>query len=340
MGGTIRVGTISTVPHVLRSFGLNPRQVLSEINFDLKLFSNPDNLVSYSLRNRVLTHCANATGCQHFGLIAAEHSGLDSLGALGLLIRSSPDVGSALQNLLTYFRFHTRSGSASLRQYEDLAVFGYHILESDGEPNRQLSDGAIVFMRNLMRELCGVEWNPREVWSMHSQPESVEPYRKFFTARLRFDAEYNALLFSKSWLDRPLPAFNAGIYRLVKKELESQLDQNTDSLAAMVRSIISTDLLGTTVSEEYVAAQLDMHPRKLRRKLIESQTSYRKLLDGVRFEVAKQLLTDSELKINAIALRLQYTDARSFIRAFKRWSGETPARWRSVRRKIAATPPA
>ncbi len=128
------------------------------------------------------------------------------------------------------------------------------------------------------------------------------------------------------------------MHRLVKKELESQLKQNTDSLPALVRSILATDLLDTPVNEDYVAAHLDMHPRKLRRKLNESQTSYRELLDGVRFEVAKQLLTDSGLTINAIALSLQYTDARSFIRAFKRWSCETPAKWRSVRRKLADVP--
>jgi AraC-like DNA-binding protein len=77
-----------------------------------------------------------------------------------------------------------------------------------------------------------------------------------------------------------------------------------------------------------------MHSHTLSRRLKALGTSYQELLDESRFEVARQLLKHSRMEISEIAGMLDYAGARSFIRAFRRWSGTTPARWR-VRRPPA-----
>jgi AraC-like DNA-binding protein len=76
------------------------------------------------------------------------------------------------------------------------------------------------------------------------------------------------------------------------------------------------------------AALDQISDRTMRRRLDASDTSYHKLLEEVRSDLALHLLRDSELGVSVIAQMLQYCDSRSFTRAFRRWSGETPARWR------------
>jgi hypothetical protein len=57
-------------------------------------------------------------------------------------------------------------------------------------------------------------------------------------------------------------------------------------------------------------------------------TTFRKVLDTVRFAVAKEMLEDSRVAIPEIATALGYADYVSFTRAFKRWTGNTPGAWR------------
>jgi AraC-like DNA-binding protein len=85
---------------------------------------------------------------------------------------------------------------------------------------------------------------------------------------------------------------------------------------------------------EQVAAPFSMHSHTLNRRVKALGTSYQELLDERRFEVARQSLKDSRMEISEIAAMLDVADARSFIRAFRHWSGTTRARWRE---NVAAT---
>jgi AraC-like DNA-binding protein len=80
-----------------------------------------------------------------------------------------------------------------------------------------------------------------------------------------------------------------------------------------------------------VAALFSMHSRTLNRRLNAFGTSFRDLVDEVRFEIARQMLEDSSMDVTQIADMLDYADASAFTRAFRRWSGATPARWRAER---------
>ena len=95
--GTVRIGGALAIPSVLVSLGADPAAVLAEAGVDLALFDDPDNVISYAARGRLLSHCAARTGCPHFGLLVGHHMQLNDMGLIGLLVRYSPDVGTALQ---------------------------------------------------------------------------------------------------------------------------------------------------------------------------------------------------------------------------------------------------
>ena len=75
-----------------------------------------------------------------------------------------------------------------------------------------------------------------------------------------------------------------------------------------------------------VARRLAMSERTLRRRLAEESTTFRELADEVHRMLAEELLATGALSVEDIALRLGYAEATSFIAAFKRWTGTTPAR--------------
>jgi AraC-like DNA-binding protein len=190
---------------------------------------------------------------------------------------------------------------------------------------------------NIMRELCGPDWKPMGIWFAHREPEDSKPFRRFFGARLSFDAEQNALVVSSPWLKRPLPEIHPGVRRLVQKQIDALEAQHGDNFPEQVRTVLRPALATGDANADRVAALFSMHHRTPNRRLNAYGIGYLELVDERRFEFAQQLLKDSDLKVSEIAMMLHYADARSFIRAFRRWSDATPACWRATQKMLRST---
>jgi AraC-like DNA-binding protein len=117
--------------------------------------------------------------------------------------------------------------------------------------------------------------------------------------------------------------------RLLHDQLQALEAQYHDEFPKQVRAILRTGLLTGQGSAEHVAKLLAMHSRTLHRRLAASGTNFRALVDACRYEIARQMLHDSDSDIGRIAYVLDYADTSAFARAFRRWSGTTPSDWRT-----------
>ena len=104
-----------------------------------------------------------------------------------------------------------------------------------------------------------------------------------------------------------------------------------NDLPDQVRSVLRRSIRTGHARADQVAATFSMHARTLNRRLNEFGISFRELADEGRFEIAQQMLQSSAMDVAQIAAMLDYADASAFTRAFRRWSGTTPARWRAKR---------
>ena len=328
----VRIGTLMALPAVLRSLGANPVEVLAEVGYDLTLFDDPDNRITYTARNHLFAHCVTRTSCQHLGLLIGRQTGLDSLGMVGLLVKYSPDVGTALRNLVRCLHLHVRGAVTSLETDGDTASLSYEIYQPGVEATTQIGDGAVAIMYNIMRTLCGPDWKPAEVRFAHRKPDDVRPFRQFFRSSLRFDTEQNAVVFAADWLDLRLTEADPELRRLLQQQIDVLEVTYGDDLPGQVRSVLRTALLTGHARSDQVAALFSIHSRSLSRRLKGFGTSFQELLDEGRFEIARQMLEDTRMEVSQIAMTLDYADASAFTRAFRRWSGTTPAQWREDRK--------
>jgi AraC-like DNA-binding protein len=273
-----------------------------------------------------------ATGCEHFGLLLGQRGSLASFGLVGFLVQHSPDVGTALRNLVRYLHLHVRGAAPTLSSQGTLAMLGYQIYEPQVEATDQLGDGAMAVGFNILRALCGPDWKPSEVLLAHRKPKDVGPFRRFFGAPLRFDAEQNALVFSAAWLTRRVSGAEPELRRLLQKQIDALDARYRDDFPEQVRSALRPALLTGHGKADQVAALFSMHSRTLNRRLNAFGTNFQALVDAGRFEIARQLLEDSAMEVSQIAASLDYADASAFTRAFRRWSGTTPAVWRAKRK--------
>jgi AraC-like DNA-binding protein len=321
------------LPAVLRLFGVNPADMLSKCGLDARLFDNAENLISYGERTRLVRRCAETTNCPHFALLVGERVSLSSLGLVGLLVKFSPDVGTALRKLVRHLRLYGNGATATLSVEGGAAFFAYHIEQPEVPGSNEIAEGSLAGMFNMLGELCGPDWKASEVWFAHPKPEHVEPLRRFFHAFLRFGAGQNAIVFSSSWLNRALPQGNDGMRRLLQERVDALEIQHPENFAQQVGGVVRAALATGDVSSDQIAALFSMHPRTLNRRLRAYGVGFQELLDRTRFEIAQQMLNGSALDIEAIAIALDYAGARPFIRAFRRWSGTTPAQWRASDRE-------
>lgn len=331
-GGIVRIGPVAVIPSILRTFNADPAEVLGKAGFDLRMFEDPDTLISYAARSHLIKLCVDRTQCHHFGLLIGERNGLSSLGLVGYLVQHSPDVDSALHSLIRYFHLHVQGAILNLALEDGLAFLGYSIHQSRVEAADQIEDGAVAMMFNIMRALCGTDWKPVEVCFAHRRPANTEPFQRFFRVPLRFDAERNGLFFGRRWLQRPVSGADPELHRLLHKQVDKLEAEYKDNFPEQVRRVLHTALLARHSTADQVAALFSIHRRTLNRRLKTFGTSFQELVDQSRYELARRLLEDSEMEVCQIANVLNYTDASTFTRAFRRWSGTTPARWRSGHR--------
>jgi AraC-like DNA-binding protein len=284
--------------------------------------------VTYRAATHLFEVCRQQTRCQHFGLLQGQMCGLESLGFLGLLAKYSPDVRTALRTLVRHLHLHIRGAVTSLEADARVATFSYEIHAPGAESTDQIADGALATMLNIMVALCGRHFRLIEVQFEHRAPDDLAPYHRIFQAPLRFGMNGNALVFSANWLNQPLPAVDPELKRLLQDTLAQLEAQHPNDLPEQVRGILRTALLVDHGSADQVAALLCMHSRTLHRRLAASGTNFRSLVDECRYEIARQMLADSDSEVGEIGYMLDYADTSAFARAFRRWSGTSPSDWR------------
>lgn len=108
--------------------------------------------------------------------------------------------------------------------------------------------------------------------------------------------------------------------------------QEEDSFLELVRRAIQDKLTGHRPSIDSVAQALHMTPRTLQRRLQDSGSSYQRLLDEARHQMARYYLSNSALELNEAAYLLGFEDPNSFGRAFRVWEGLPPSDWREIHR--------
>jgi AraC-like DNA-binding protein len=325
----VRVGPLMSVPALLRQFDCSPERILGDAGLKLEQFEDPDTKISFLAGSKMLAHCVAATSCQHFGLLMGKRAGSSSLGLAGFILRFAPNVSAGLQALLRHLELHDQGGVPVLNTHGVTSSFGYAIYLPGIEAADQIYDLSTAMACNIMRDLCGQDWNPTRVLLARRCPTDLTAYKDFFRAPLRFDAEQNAVVFPTDLLDHTLTSADPALFRHLQKEADEQHDNHPLSTTETVHRLLRQSLASGHFTANSIAKQLGMHERTLHRHLEKEGTSFRSELEGIRYGVARQLLSKSKTPISGIANALGYTEASTFIRSFKRWSGTTPALWRS-----------
>jgi AraC-like DNA-binding protein len=293
----------------------------------------PENRIPYEALGRLLRESAIRTRCAHLGLLVGRMCHLADLGLLGELVRNRATVGEALQSLVVHQHMNSGGGLAFLVERGGMVDLGYAIYHPGVTGTNQVYDSVLAAAFNFLRELCGTGYLPSEVFFPYSKPVDTTHYRNLFKVQPRFNAEFCALRFPAYWMELPVAGCDPERLRLAQERVANA---DPDRLIQQVYRALRVLLLQGKKSGDDLARMLSMHRRTLNRRLSGEGTTFQKVLDAVRFEVARQLLANSEVALDDVAATLGYAGVSPFMRSFRRWAGTTPGQWR---RAAMADPP-
>jgi AraC-like DNA-binding protein len=320
-----RIGGLVEIPVLLREFGCEPQAVLSEAGIDPAALARSDGRMPYAGATRLLHACARRTGCAHFGLLVGQRWRLAHMGVLGESMRAASSVRAALELFAEHHHRNSDAAAAFLLEYRDTISLGYAVHRKDVEHIDLAYDVAMACACSLLRELCGPDWQATEIVFSRTVPTNVAPYRQLLRAPLRFDQDHCAVRFPMRWLDH-------GVAGVATNPDSGRLNGPGDApdmdMVTRTHRLLRVLLLEGKSSGDELASKLDLHRRTLNRRLKDQGTTFRRVLDDVRYEAARQLLEYTDMPISDIGAALCYSEVSAFMHAFHRWSGTSPNRWR------------
>lgn len=281
------------------------------------------------------------SGDPAIGLALGSEARIERMDLVQLATLSASTLRDALERASRYKQLSCPEQIQLEEADRDYTVRFRWLLAEEAEP-WVLTDLCFSWIATLAAQGSGGTVRPQRV-DLSSRPARArELYEAHFGCRVRFGAA-NAVVFRAADLDRPFLTHNADLLDILAPRLDSELAERVAGQDAreQVKSALRRLLAGRRPELGDVARELAASPRTLQRRLADLGASFHQVLEESRRAMARQYLLHSSLELSEIAYLLGYEDANSFFRAFTRWEGMPPRRWREARRAhgVAPSPP-
>ena len=209
---------------------------------------------------------------------------------------------------------------------------------ADGDEPEVLTDLCFAWVLSIARHGTGTRMSPLRLELVRPRTYA-KALERHFGCSVIFGTPRNAIVFRAPDADLPFITRNAELLAMLAPQLDEELKQNKrqETFRERVHSAIQKKLTGRRPRIQDVARELRVSSRSLQRHLQDSGSSFQRVLEEARRQLARHYLTNSMLELNEAAYLLGYEDVNSFVRAFRTWEGIPPAHWRQARREKAAS---
>lgn len=331
----IRAGILGELRAFCSSRGLNVWPMFAEAGIDPVCLNDPNMLVSLNATCRLFDNVARGLDDPNFGLTLATHFTPGASGMVGALIMSAPTVREALTQLARLVTSFSPQVVANFTEKDGVGHLSWSYPDTVTAPRMHFVIFSAVSIVMRVREGTGKSWRPLSVDFDHRAPADLTPYFAFLGDRLRFEAEINKIAIDAQTLNLPMRSSNPALFALAidlaKRWIEA--DPEVPDIIRSVRAVIAGQLTRGTPSLECVARSQGLTVSQLQWRLEQAGSSFERVLNDMRADMAKHLLENTDKSITEIAFALGFADPSTFSRAARRWFDDTPLKIRRRSRR-------
>ncbi|MBI5512910.1 MAG: AraC family transcriptional regulator ligand-binding domain-containing protein [Deltaproteobacteria bacterium] len=274
---------------------------------------------------------AERAGEPHLGALAALSLKLGSWDIVEFGARSAPTLRAGLVAVARYAPLFNDVIELHFENHGTTATLAQRI---PGRPRCVGAQAGAFWVANILtqsRAVTGRPCTPHTVRFAHEAPPAPERLLALLgLASAAFSSGANEVTFAAEDLDAPLRTHDPALASMVDRLAAPQLAKVRPAagVAATVRAYVSEHLAQGVPSLESAARALRVSERSLQRHLADDGTSYLELVDDLRRELACAGVRDEGRSLDDLAAALGYAERSAIVRAFRRWTGTTPARFR------------
>jgi AraC-like DNA-binding protein len=324
----VRGTALSNYPRLVRELGGDPVELLRAAGIRLDDVGRHDIFIAIGGVAAAVESAAIATATPDFGRRLAQMQGIEILGPVGVAARTAATVADAFVIFENFMAAYSPAFSARITPLDDpgRSFLEYRLLIPGLGPIPQSMELSLGVTLRVMRVMLGAEYAPLNVHLQHDPLTAKKDYRGYFGCRPYFAQRRSGFTLRTADLARPLNddqlAHQSVVHYL---NLITQRDKSVvQSVRAMVRQLLPTG----TVTLELIAAQLNLHPKALQRRLSAEQTTFAALVDEVRRDAAQRYLRDTTVTLSHLTRELGYAEQSVLTRSCRRWFGTGPADYR------------
>jgi AraC-like DNA-binding protein len=274
--------------------------------------------------------CLNRLEPPGWGLRLGSLLEVSTHGPVGFAAVSAPTLAEGIAVIerfahvrTPYFRFESHRDA---RQYALAVDERIHIAPQERVP---LIECLVLSLQKFVESVLGGPMTDAAFRFAWGPPSHADAYREAFHGAVRFHARQTEMAVPVQWLVLPCPFADPVAYGESLRTLEALARrlEGDDHTASRVEQLIAASP-DPALSLEQVARQLHVSARTLIRRLRGAGTTFQEIVEAYRRERAVALLGERGLDVAEVSHRLGYGDPANFGRAFRRWFGMSPGRYR------------
>jgi AraC-like DNA-binding protein len=307
---------------VLADAGINSVNVLRRAGLPRDLFKTGQRAITVEQYFALWTGIEAESGDPLLPISIGQAISMEAFDMPLFAATCSPNLNVAARRLAQHKRL-VGPMKLSVAQSETETALEF-IWPPDVTPPLSLSTTELIFWVALTRLTTRSPIRPVRVTSPNP-PEDAEAYREYFGVGIHKGAGFT-VAFSAQDAERPFLTANDRMWEFFEPELRRRLSEleAESTVSDRVRASLLELLPAGNGSMEAVAHDLAMSTRTLQRRLKGENSTFQTILDSTRESLARHYLSESELSAGEISFLLGYEDPRSFYRAFRAWTGQTP----------------